>query len=882
MWPKIERNWIESEVGGNGVEFLERLYEHLCGGEPNDGDIEYRLAPSIITRSECEILSLSAPRFAVRARFKNGTFINVRRMSRVAKWGTSWEEPQGQLDTIEFDHETAKIKSPVEVHSLSSKRCLADGLIIPSRNVSKCFQFVDSDLYQAYGEDPPSESIRGIPFVQSITLGGGLCAQAVCFMASCVLSEHAKGIHGLGEISAIVSKVAKSTDNRLLLLGGLNAENIRDYFNSEEVGLSSAVLTTNFLFWPAMAISKWSWFESHTGACVIDFYLRSGMPVVLLVDASKLPEYYGRCGAEIDKSVTDKVTRHAILAVGTFRRNGFKAFLVNDPSYLPLMQISEDELFKARVSTDSHLQFIPVTPKGVELHLLNSELFKSKINENASPGLYTLIANLIVHCKHADCTAHGLCKCFADTCDGPVQMGEFLLVNGEQFLDPVRVREFYGNGVAELISNLPVQKAAWYWIQLRKIGKKRALIVWDASRKSVPCDIQPTYARRFIVSAWIQEDDAEQWILVDSRDADRSGSVASKHMSTVHSDSMTKPIDGDHLRLSVISSFVCTTFEKSCEILKVAYSQISENCVDVYALMQSEKFIPVDVTAEQYLENLYYKDRHRTRVVKKVIQSIEKNELNVSGFATFFPSMSLPANHHLAKRSRMALTTTCLIAQEVCEYFECQSLVEIVGGSRIHGLYPALHKWGEGKDERTEKINVTGLIGWKRAIRNLVRNLLLVRNSLNAKSKPLPRIALELEPGPIFTINGKESLLRLVKLLDKLGESCNSIGLNVDISHYRLAGIDPDFVESNEAIIKRVWHAHLAGHHRSAHFGDISPLTLNSIEDFKPWLRLLTKISRTNLQFSRTIALELEAAHSQKEMMNAIREAHQLLQAANY
>jgi hypothetical protein len=82
-------------------------------------------------------------------------------------------------------------------------------------------------------------------------------------------------------------------------------------------------------------------------------------------------------------------------------------------------------------------------------------------------------------------------------------------------------------------------------------------------------------------------------------------------------------------------------------------------------------------------------------------------------------------------------------------------------------------------------------------------------------------LALELEPGPLFTLNGRpqSSLSKLAKAIDDCPVLRGRVGLNVDIAHYILADISPDVLFKDDAICKRISHFHISDH-GLGHFGD--------------------------------------------------------------
>ena len=160
------------------------------------------------------------------------------------------------------------------------------------------FHILEANLSADYGEAP----IRGIdgvgtPYAQGNELSG-TCAQAVCFIANALLLQHAEGLYGISEVTAIASDELSHIQEKKteVILRGLNTREIEAYFKSKLVGLRAATqerpltlkaTTSKHGFTPAR------WLES-----LLRSYILSGMPVIIPVDQSKLGQYVN---AEIKK-----------------------------------------------------------------------------------------------------------------------------------------------------------------------------------------------------------------------------------------------------------------------------------------------------------------------------------------------------------------------------------------------------------------------------------------------------------------------------------------------------------------------------------------------------------------------------------------------------
>jgi sugar phosphate isomerase/epimerase len=130
-------------------------------------------------------------------------------------------------------------------------------------------------------------------------------------------------------------------------------------------------------------------------------------------------------------------------------------------------------------------------------------------------------------------------------------------------------------------------------------------------------------------------------------------------------------------------------------------------------------------------------------------------------------------------------------------------------------------------------------------------------------------IAVEAEPGPINLVRDRQTLLELCRLLDQgpHADLASVVGLNLDVAHWRLAGIDLEWLRSHpdaKPIRNRIIPAHLSDHGKG-HFGDCGLDSLTPLNDIKPWVWFLRGIAGTNRSrsevpnYSGYVAMELEA-----------------------
>lgn len=129
-WKGPSNEWLKAQVGANEIQWVSQvLHNWLFGQQAPPGELRYRLAPSLIARSECELFAVSAPRFAVRVRFKDGSFANLRRIKFLLETVENWGEPPDVVNpAFTYDLLSANQRSPLDLLR-GSQRCLADSLI---------------------------------------------------------------------------------------------------------------------------------------------------------------------------------------------------------------------------------------------------------------------------------------------------------------------------------------------------------------------------------------------------------------------------------------------------------------------------------------------------------------------------------------------------------------------------------------------------------------------------------------------------------------------------------------------------------------------------------------------------------------------------------
>lgn len=341
-----------------------------------------RLAPSIIARSEAELFSLSIPRFAIRRTLTDGGLVNIRRLrtfvqNAAAAGDSLWAIRDDTLTPDERDPKAIiQLPSPSLEQILlqdSAVSCLADSLIGPSRLARRrgINRLINCNpwMHSYYGEDQPSNTCPVFsPYVKSIPWGGGLCAQSVAFMATCILAKYATRVCGISEITA-----ESLTARRELSLSELRPVEMSTYFAKAGLRMSQQ-----------QALNPDQTVDTNSFGIATRCYLASGMPIVFTTDIRRLALF-----PDPDRSVyaqnlapqnPDRYQKahyaHAVLLVGYSDESDYITF--HDPSLRPYMVATLEELSSlgAFCGTDGssepyeHGVIMPVTPAPVRVPLL--------------------------------------------------------------------------------------------------------------------------------------------------------------------------------------------------------------------------------------------------------------------------------------------------------------------------------------------------------------------------------------------------------------------------------------------------------------------------------------------------------------------------------
>jgi len=130
--------------------------------------------------------------------------------------------------------------------------------------------------------------------------------------------------------------------------------------------------------------------------------------------------------------------------------------------------------------------------------------------------------------------------------------------------------------------------------------------------------------------------------------------------------------------------------------------------------------------------------------------------------------------------------------------------------------------------------------------------------------------AIEMEPGPVYVVNGIDAMKKLAgRIVDPRNLTNGRLGFNVDIGHMLIKGISADDLRTlgcsltaSEAWKRLLFHAHISDapqtHTCDQAIGRWTAVASCNPSPYDEYIRLLKKELSTSATFSKTISIELE------------------------
>jgi hypothetical protein len=924
------------ELGALQFESFGELVRRVFGvGVITPDKIQYRIAPSIICRSECELLAVSAPRFAVRATFPDGSFTNLRRLPFLARSVPNWDTRRRSGTyaisevTLNMRDGIGHVRATIEENMRSRGRCIADSFLRPSEQLNSDYYFLSTQIGQLYGEAPHQGALPGlVPFIRHIRLGGGMCAQASCFMAACLMYKYIQAIHGIPEITVLAR--SQSDETLEIDLGGLNRESICNYFTHPDVGLTCQDQRTPnvSVFLPHSCKTNpqiCDAFRNRLFEASLRAYVISGFPVIVPVDLGLMarhkdsPEGVRPYWSILERNNISVSLRskpaytHAVVAVACAVDN-VSEFIINDPATFPFLCANTYQLVQSRTLTftqssephaveqSPYVAILPVVPRPVRIPLLE---MKRDESHGADIGLLSRQQVPLYQASmpsEVRAALHVLPNQIFDPGDlGLIYFGgtletEVQRLSREKVIEQILGKESLSDA-NDVIAGLRFAQALqnrWCWLQRRQSsghhGSRETIVLWDASDYSnegapIPhCALLRTQGGHWEIT-YLNDSD-------DNRNDTPFSRVESQEAAPVSA-------PASNCRASLISSFVMDApFEPVRQWPSFSIP------AEWYVLMQSsvstrrwkKKMSHIDeraYTAVEWMAAIAENPAAISELARDVENIWAASGLLTVAIASFVPTLSFPPDSPGGRIATQALTGLCRIAHAINEASIARSAqpvqpighLEIVAGTRATGIWPGKKRHGgRGPWEDTF---VGNLLTENEATDNIVENLEVLMCTHEAASFVW---SLELEPGPLFALNTWDCIERLVNRLDSSEKLRGRVGLNLDVAHWRLAFVrgesgDADIVKRirSSGVFSHICHAHISGHSLLGHFGDLSLRSVNLPDEFLPWIELLKERSQvtSGIPFSGCISLEIEAAKDVASIHSSLADLDWLLQGAH-
>ena len=260
--------------------------------------------------------------------------------------------------------------------------------------------------------------------------------------------------------------------------------------------------------------------------------------------------------------------------------------------------------------------------------------------------------------------------------------------------------------------------------------------------------------------------------------------------------------------------------------------------------------------------------------------------LRIAALATYFPDIS--SNDESRRKKACMAIKNCvklshyLGSERFAEYLDIKPCVEIVCGSLLEPIDAG--KAGTWVVQYTPEAKIGVLI----------KSLKEIKSDLDKEVKAPYALALELEPGDAYVLNNHRSLVLVYEAV-KDAAIDKVVGLNLDIAHFKIAGISAEFLSKKKKehniqiddLTNWIVHSHIADHPLGMHTRDQAIGTFTDVEclpsSFCGYLSLLMKRASHHasqpggLLFTNAVALELEGCSRMSWIFNSIPHLKRLL-----
>ena len=276
-----------------------------------------------------------------------------------------------------------------------------------------------------------------------------------------------------------------------------------------------------------------------------------------------------------------------------------------------------------------------------------------------------------------------------------------------------------------------------------------------------------------------------------------------------------------------------------------------------------------------------------TGVFRAFRQARPGRRLRLAALATYFPDISSTDEGRRTKACTAVVNCVRLcrdLADEPGLELDVVPCVEVVCGSVLEPVH-------DGAEARPTWVKTYSLAA---KAERLMQSLRDVRRALAGGRRFA--LALELEPGASYVLNDHKSLKLIYDSVRQEGLD-DVVGLNLDIAHFRIAGISPAFLRGEAENGVRAgdmapWlvHSHIADHPLGMHTRDLALGAFTNLEHFPTGLCgyldiLMDRAAHAaadpaGLLFTNSVALELEGCSRLGWLHNSLVHLRRLLRAA--
>lgn len=866
---RIDKDTFLSGVGQNASSRLAKMLSFVYGKKQN---FDIRLAPNLEMRSECHLLGVAYPRFVYRVLLpEQNSFVDMRRLQHMADAIQEFSArptylmgdmlPGVEEDTKPFDAKTMIRRS----------RPIAGALLVPPQRLTESgYLILTTDIAHFHGENI---NAHGTPYMQPLAFGGGLCAQA-CMVTACLLQhQYVQNVLGVSELS-VLARGANQLHAFEMKVSTLDLNDVSAVLTTREVGLFAPIE------------SSYTTLPLDVFYSAIESYVNSCAPVLLSTFLPSLSEHVYSFNGDPDEHAPDN-SNHLVVIVGV--NAGSQEFLINDPNRLPFMRLPYSLLKSCEARRPLNGKdvdncstviaemptIISVLPPDVKMTLLDvceADAADRNTLHMARKGLVQIALNISKRSTNLVPTDR------VNDSYYPAPVGTFLLVTLPELLDVLSGDvtrhgggRFSGRVVDTLLLDEAIAEQIWAFIFSEPKFPKR---LWVQLREHAP--LNPVEK-----SVWIW--DATTYCGIEA--ILRSGSHDVLHPNLKLCVRKTRsgecapvyPVRKPESTLGVgLSASLLSSFEARSTGHVASHWPRSMSALEPYVLMKDD--LPnATADAVEYLASIKCSTESLQTVANVCCLPGASAALRPIALSTYIPQISSLDNTE-RKQARDALIACGRIAEQIRRKSGSRTIVcEFVAGSRVDAVWRRISMLTQSA--------FCASIGDDSVVMDRVFQVL----SEVVKEVPSSVVyAVELEPGFLNLINDFRSLEEFCKRVEKyhLG---SRIGVNLDVSHFRLAGLTAKKIRESELIRNMIVHAHVSGVWAKGHASDL-PIFPTDKREMTPWIQLLADISKARSSqlrqkslisklapYSGFVSVELEACNSSKDVFQSLKNLRKMI-----